>query len=121
MANDLLVRYLESIDKRLLDYLDVDEDLSEATTGRLQSCVSDLLAGAMTTDELRVQWPDWFPLVSAFVVTYGSVELEDLEEESGFGTETGADDDGPPSGLVRGYLLALELELDMYPEIKRGT
>jgi hypothetical protein len=121
MANDLLVRYLGSIDKRLLEYLDSDEDLSVATTGRLRSCVSDLLAGAVTADELMVEWPDWFPLVSAFVVTYGSVELEDLEEESGFGPQTGADDDGPPSGLVRGYLLALELELDMYPEIKRGV
>jgi hypothetical protein len=69
MANDLLVRYLESIDKRLLDYLDSDED---------------------------------------------------LEEESGFGPQTGADGGGPPSGLVRGYLLALELELDVCPEIERG-
>jgi hypothetical protein len=46
--------------------------------------------------------------------------LEDREEESAFGPQTGADGDGPPSGLVREYLLALELELDMYPEIERG-
>lgn len=118
MANDLLVRYLESRDKRLLDYLDEDEDLSVATTQRLRSYTSDLLAGTISTAELAASWPDWFDLVSAFAVTYGSVDLEDLEEEAGFGPESGSDEEGPPSGLVRGYLLTLELELDGYPESK---
>ena len=119
MANDLLVSYLESIDKRLLDYLDDNEDLSVATTERLRSYTSELLAGTITAPGLADAWADWFPLVSAFVTGYGSVELEDLSEDLAFGPETEADGAGPPSGLVRGYLLTLELELDLYPERKR--
>jgi hypothetical protein len=120
MANDLLVTHLGSIDKRLLTYLDDDEDMSLATIDRLRSMTSDLLAGTLTAPELTAQWADWFDLVSAFVVTYGSVELEDLEEEVGFGPDTEADEPGPPTGLLRGYLLSLELELDGYPEMKRS-
>jgi hypothetical protein len=120
MANDLLVRYLESIDKRLLQYLDEDEDLSVATTERLRSYTSDLLAGTITPTEVLAAWGDWFDLTAAFVTTYGSVELEDLEEESGFGREMETENDGPPTGLIRGYLLSLELELDLYPETNRG-
>jgi hypothetical protein len=120
MANDLLVRYLESIDTRLLSYLDQDEDLSVATSERLLALTTDLLAGTITPAGLKESWNDWFDLVSAFVITYGSVELEDLQEETGFGPETESEDNGPPTGLVRGYLLTLELELDLYPEMKRA-
>jgi hypothetical protein len=120
MTNDLLVTYLDSIDKRLLDYLDEDDDLSVVTTQKLRSYTSELLAGTITAPELMVAWRDWFDLVSAFVVTYGSAELEDLEVASGFGRQTESESDGPPSGLIRGYLLTLELELDLYPEMKQA-
>jgi hypothetical protein len=86
MANDPLVTYLDSIDKRLLDYLDEDDELAVVTTRRLRSHISELLAGTMTTAELTAAWPDWFDLVSAFVVIYGSLELEDLEVDSFVGT-----------------------------------
>jgi hypothetical protein len=121
MANDLLVRYLSSIDKRLLEYLDDDEDLSVETTGRLLTYTTDLLAGTLTASGLAAAWGDWFDLVGAFVTTYGSVELEDLEEESGFGPATESEEGEPPTGLRRGYLLTLELELDLYPETKRSS
>jgi hypothetical protein len=119
MANDPLVTYLESIDKRLLDYLDEDDELSIATIQRLRSHISELLAGTLTTSALTAAWPEWFDLVSAFVITYGSFELEDLEVVSGFERETEWDSGAPPSGLIRGYLLTLELELDVFPETKR--
>ena len=118
MANDPLVTYLESIDKRLLDYLDDDGDLSVVTIQRLRSHISELLAGTLTTTALTEAWPDWFDLVSAFVVTYGSLDLEDLEVESGFGRETEWDGEAPHTGLIRGYLLTLELELDVFPETR---
>jgi hypothetical protein len=113
--------YLDSIDVRLLDHVDEDADLSLATTERLLSYTSDLLAGAMTAAELAAVWPEWFDLVSAFIVIYGSLDLEDLEVESGFGRDTKSDDGGPPSGLVRGYLLILELELDLYLRSKQAS
>jgi hypothetical protein len=121
MANDPLVTYLESIDKRLLDYLDDDDELSIATVQRLRPHISELLGGTMTTSALTAAWPEWFDLVSAFVITYGSLELEDLEVESGFGRESEWDSEAPPSGLMRGYLLTLELELDVFPETKRAS
>lgn len=111
--------YLDSIDVRLRDYLDDDADLSVATVERLLSYTSDLLAGAMTPGDLARTWSDWFDLVVVFVVAYGSPELEDLEVASGFGRQTEWEHGAPPSGLVRGFLLVLELELDRYPKRNR--
>ena len=88
---------------------------------RILAYTTDLLAGTLTAPGLSTAWKDWFDLAGAFVTTYGSVDLEDLKEESGFGPETEWVEGEPPTGLLRGYLLTLELELDLYPDTKRGT
>jgi hypothetical protein len=113
--------YLGSIDVRLRDYVDEDADLSPATLERLLASTSDLLAGTITATELAATWPEWFDLASVFIVTYGSLELEDLEVESGFGRQTESYEGEPPSGLVRAYLLVLELELDMCPKRRQAS
>jgi hypothetical protein len=113
--------YIDTIDVRLREYVDEDADLSAAAIERLLSYTSDLLAGAITTAGLAEVWPEWFDLASFFVVSYGSLELEGLEVESGFGRQTEWDDGGPPSGLTRAYLLVLEIELDMCPKRKSAT
>lgn len=121
MANDLLTTYLGSIDSHLLDYLDTNEDLSVATAERLRSCTSELLAGTVSVAELKGRWNDWFELVGAFVVTYGSADLEDLDEKTDFRSQVEVQNEGPPSGMERGYLLVLELELDLYSATKAAT
>ena len=112
---------IDTIGVRLRDYVDEDADLSAATIEKLLSHTSDLLAGTITASDLAGAWPEWFALVSLFIVSHGSPELEGLEVEVGFGRETDWDEGEPPSGLTRAYLLVLELELDMCPKRKLAS
>jgi hypothetical protein len=113
---EYLMAYIDTFDARLRDYVDEDDDLSAAAIEKLLSHTSDLLAGTITAPGLAELWPEWFDLVSLFVVSHGSPELEGLEVESRFGCKTEWEDGEPPSGLTRAYLLVLELELDMCPK-----
>ena len=121
VGTEYLMAYLDTFDVRLRVYLDGDVDLSSATIERLLSHTSDLLAGTITATDLAGSWPEWFDLVSLFIVSHGSPELEGLEVESGFGRKTEWDEGEPPSGLIRAYLLVLELELDMCPKRKQAS
>jgi hypothetical protein len=114
-VNDVLVTYLDRIDKRLLFYLDEDDEMMFDTVERLRSYTSALLTGSITPAALAEEWPDWFHLAPAFVLAYGTAELKDaavflraVEEHDVVGL-TQADG---------AYLRALELRLDMYPEIR---
>ncbi|MGO8860821.1 MAG: hypothetical protein ACLP1E_06300 [Acidimicrobiales bacterium] len=57
---------------------------------------------------------DWYQLAPAFVATYGSEELQELEGAAGFlGAIEEHDDGSSPKPLK-----ALEAWLDMYPEMR---
>ena len=77
--SDFLVLYLDSIDERLLEYLDEDDELKLDAVKRLRFYTSALLEGSITPDHIVEDWPDWYQLVPTFVVTYGSEELQELE------------------------------------------
>jgi hypothetical protein len=64
-VNEFLVTYLDSIDGRLLEYLDDDDELKLDVVQRLRFYTSALLAGSITPD--HVVEPDWFQLAPAFV------------------------------------------------------
>jgi len=74
-VNDFLVTYLDSIDKRLLDYLDDDDELKLDAVQRLCFYATALLNASLTADDLIEDWPDWFHLAPAFVAPYGAHEL----------------------------------------------
>ena len=78
-VNDFLVVYLDSIDEQLLEYLDEDDELKLDAAKRLRFYTSALLDGSITPDHVMEDWPDWYQLVPAFVATYGSDELQELE------------------------------------------
>src|ERR1035441_9375920 len=78
-VNDFLVVYLDSIDEQLLEYLDEDEELKLDAVKRLSFYTTALLDGSITPDHVMEDWPDWYQLVPAFVATYGSEELQELE------------------------------------------
>jgi len=78
-VNDFLVTYLDSIDGRLLEYLNEDDELKLDAVQRLRFYTSALLEGSITPDHVMEDWPDWYQLVPAFVATYGSDELQELE------------------------------------------
>ena len=65
--NDLLLVHLDSIDERLLEYLDEDDELKLDVAQRLRLHTSALYEGWITPDHVLEDWPDWYPLTHAFV------------------------------------------------------
>jgi hypothetical protein len=116
--NDFLVSYLDTIDERLLEYLDEDDELSLDAVLKLRLYASSLLDGTLSPDHLAEDWADWFHLAPAFVLAYGTEELEKLGDATDIlDTEEGQ------QGISltpadRAYLVALEARLDMYPEFR---
>ena len=119
-VNEFLVVYLDSIDERLLEYLDDDEELSLDTVRRLSFYTSAMLEGSITPTALYEDWPDWFDLAPAFVAAYAPEEVEELEEATALLEGPRIEEDVPLTQVERAYLTALEVQLDMYPE-KRAT
>ncbi|MFZ2057931.1 MAG: hypothetical protein WAV54_11060 [Acidimicrobiales bacterium] len=116
--NDFLVVYLDSIDERLLEYVDEEDELKLDTVQRLSFYTSALLDGSITPDHVMEDWSDWFQLVPAFVATYGSEELQELEGASVFLEAIEEQDDVSLTEADRAYLKALEAWLGMYPEMR---
>ncbi len=119
-VNEFLIVYLDSIDERLLDYLDQDEELSLEAVERMRFYTAALLDGSLTPVAVAEDWPDWFDLAPAFVTAYGPQWMEVLEEAAAFldGPEIG--DDAPLTEQDRAYLVALEPLLDLYPELRKA-
>jgi len=117
-VSDFLVTYLDSIDERLLEYLDEDEELKLEAVKRLRFYTSALLEGSITPDHVMEDWPDWYQLVPAFVATYGSEELKELEGAAVFLQAVEEQEDVNLTIADLAYLKALETWLDMYPEMR---
>jgi hypothetical protein len=77
-VNDFLFSYLDTIDERLLEYLDDANELSLDAVKKLRLYASSLLDGTLSPDHLAEDWADWFQLALAFVLAYGTDELEKL-------------------------------------------
>ena len=118
LVNDFLVVYLDSIDERLLEYLDEDEELKLDAVQRLRFYTTALLDGSITPDHVTEDWPDWYQLVPAFVATYGSDELQELEGAAVLLEAIEEDEDVTLNEADRDYLKALEEWLGMYPEMR---
>jgi hypothetical protein len=114
-VNEFLVLYLDSIDERLLDYLDEDDELRLDVVKRLRFYAGALLDGSITVSAVAEDWEDWFDLVGAFVATYAPDEVAELEEAATFMD----DEDGDVlTGEDRAYLGAVVPLLDSYPEMR---
>jgi hypothetical protein len=117
-VSDFLVVYLDSIDERLLEYLDEEDELKLDAVKRLRFYTSALLEGSITPDQVMEDWPDWYQLASAFVATYGSDELRELEVAAELLEAIEEDEDVTLTEADRDYLKALEAWLGMYPEMQ---
>ena len=117
-VNEFLVTYLDSIDGRLLEYLDDGDELKLDVVQRLRFYTSALLTGSVTPDHVVEDWPDWFQLAPAFVAAYGTDELKEIVGAVVFLRAVEEDDDATLTGADRAYLKALESWLDMYPEMR---
>ena len=63
-------------------------------------------------------WPDWYVLAPAFVATYGSEELQELEVGAEFLGAIEEDEDVSLTEADEAYLKALEAWLVIYPEMR---
>jgi hypothetical protein len=117
-VNDFLFTYLDSIDERLLEYLDEDDELKLDAVQRLRFYTTALLDGSITPDHVMEDWPDWYQLVPAFVATYGTEELQELEGAAVLLEAIEEQDDVSLTEADRAYLKALEAWLGMYPEMR---
>ena len=117
-VSDFLVLYLDSIDEHLLEYLDEDDELKLDAVQRIRFYTTALLDGSITPDHVLEDWPDWYQLVPAFVATYGSEELQELEVAAELLEAIEEDEDVTLNEADRDYLKALEEWLGMYPEMR---
>jgi hypothetical protein len=117
-VSDFCVTYLDSIDEQLLEYLDEDDKLKLDAVQRLRFYTSALLEGSISPEHVEDDWPDWYQLAPAFVATYGTEELQELEGASEFLEAIEEQNDVSLTDADRAYLKALEAWLDMYPEMR---
>ena len=117
-VSDFLVLYLDSIDEHLLEYLDEDDELKLDAVQRIRFYTTALLDGSITPDHVMEDWPDWYQLVPAFVATYGSEELQELEVAAELLEAIEEDEDVTLNEADRDYLKALEEWLGMYSEMR---
>ncbi len=61
-VNDFLVTYLDSMDERLLEYLDEDDELKLDVVQLLSFYTIALLEGSVTPEHIEEDWPDWYHL-----------------------------------------------------------
>jgi hypothetical protein len=118
-VNEYLVVYLDSIDERLLDYLDEDEELRLDVEQRLRYYRSALLEASITPAAVAEDWADWFDLTRAFVATYAPEGIEELEEAAPL-TSGEIQEDTVLTEADWSYLAAVEPLLDVYPEMRMG-
>ena len=85
-----LVLYLDSINERLLDYLDEDEELRLDTVKRLRYYATALLEGSINPASVAEDWADWFDLTQAFVAAYAPEGIEELVEAAPLMSERAA-------------------------------
>ena len=117
--SEFLVVYLDSIDERLLDYLDEEDELRPEVVKRLRYYASALLEGSITPAAVAEDWADWFDLIRAFVAAYAPEEVEELEEAAPLMSDE-VEEDTVLTEADRAYLAAVELLLDAYPEMRLG-
>ena len=118
-VSEFLVVYLDSIDERLLDYLDEDEELRLDTVKRLRFYTSALLEGSIKPAAVAEDWADWFDLAQAFVAAYAPEGVEELEDAAPLMSDE-VGEDTVLTDADRAYLTAVEALLDPYPETRIG-
>ena len=101
-----------------MEYLDDDDELKLDAVKRLRFYTSALLEGSISPDHVMEDWPDWYQLVPAFVATYGSEELQELEGAAVLLEAIEEQDDVSLTDADLAYLRALEAWLGMYPEMR---
>ncbi len=115
---DFLIKHLDSIDERLLEYVEEDDELKLDGVRQLSFYTTALLEGWITPNYVVKDWPDWYLLVHAFVAACGSDELQELEGRAEFLRAIENDEDAGLIEADRAYLTALEARLEVYTKMR---
>src|ERR1700722_12717202 len=78
LVNEFLVIYLDSIDERVLDYLDEDDVLRPEVVKRLRYTPALWSTAPSSPGAVAEDRADWFDLVGAFVAAYAPEATEEL-------------------------------------------
>ena len=114
-VSDALSSYLSDIDGRLLEYLDASGELPLDVVTRLHRFTNSLVEGSATLELVADEWADFFDLASAFVVAYGTPELQDLYDRANLEAAVAAGRLLPIEDTDRVLLVLLTEELESYP------
>jgi hypothetical protein len=114
--SDDLADFLDAIDPHLVEYLDATKDISCEAVRHVQCYAVAMLQGLIVPEHVHEDWPDFYPLVDAFVMAHGSRRLACLSWESCL-FEGGGDD--PITESDRGFLLALLAEIHAFLTVRR--
>jgi hypothetical protein len=114
-VNDALSSYLSNIDARLLQYLDDTGEIPVDIVVRLHRFAGSIVEGSGTPELVAQEWPDFYDLASAFVVTYGSTELQDLYDRANLEAAVAEGRVIPVGDTDRVLLVQLTDELEAYP------
>ena len=106
--SDDLADYLDSIDAHLVGYLDQDRNISANAVRHVQCYVVALLQGLLVPEHVHEDWPDFFPLVTAVVLAFGTPRLGHLARRSAIFE---GDGDDPLTDHDRAFLARLLAEL----------
>ncbi|MDA8316650.1 MAG: hypothetical protein M0010_16005 [Actinomycetota bacterium] len=106
--SDDLANYLGAIDSHLVAHLDARGEISDEATRHVQCYAVAMIEGLVVPEIVHEDWPDFFPLVVALVLAYGSARLGHLARQSAI-FEGGGDD--PLTDGDRSFLVTLLAEL----------
>jgi len=107
-VSDDLANYLDSIDSRLVGYLNTHRDVPPDAVRHVQCYAVAMLQDLIVPEVVHEDWPDFYPLVVAILLAYGSPRLGRLARHSAL-FEGGADD--PLTDAGRMFLTTLLAEL----------
>jgi hypothetical protein len=109
--SDDLADFLDAIDSHLVEYLDATKDISCDAVRRVQCYAVAMVQGLIVPEHVHEDWPDFYPLVDAFVMVHGSRRLARLSWESCL-FEGGGDD--PITESDRVFLVTLLAEVQAF-------
>ncbi len=107
---------LDAIDEELLIHVDEQGHLAVGTAERLLDYTSRLVKGGVVFQDVDSEWPDWYPLVGAFVEAYESDDMAEMFDLAPLGEPDGR----PTTHADEAFLQQLIEGLSLYVSHRRA-
>src|ERR1700722_3074261 len=104
LVNEFLVIYLDSIDERVLDYLDEDDVLRPEVVKRLRYTPALWSTAPSSPGAVAEDRADWFDLVGDFVAAYDPEATEELDAQTAPLMRNEVDEETELTSADRSYL-----------------